>query len=423
MKALLVPTASPTGPLVTSDPARQLPGDHVAPATDTSAGTVLLADTAPPAVSAVGALGSETTVAREDHTHAHGAQSDPLMHSVAVPSGAAGFLSGADKAKLDGVASGAQVNASANVGTAPAAISTDVFDGSSGATQNFSRVRQGRGMRVRKGSQLIVVDREPSFMTRQLDLPRALTVSGSKVAGATLRPNLTGDVDPAIQNGSVVHDGENLFPFMTWATVDFYGYPHHKYVQMLNGNATDLKVSRGYEAGQEFKKGDMVRRPGRGARYEVRGLLRNLGWADAFVEFVLEPNPSAGTLEGANRMRFLSGELGFLTTSDVLLTFWCELAVRSAAAYSWEGGMRAYSSSGALLMERCSGGHTTSGFNWIRSDCKLQLRWRVDRIANLDLYNDDFQGSNQGANELRLDVLRLKFQPVGFEPLTECADG
>lgn len=47
------------------------------------------------------AEGVATTLARSDHTHAHGARGGDTLHAVAIASGAAGFMSGADKAKLD----------------------------------------------------------------------------------------------------------------------------------------------------------------------------------------------------------------------------------------------------------------------------------------------------------------------------------
>ena len=53
--------------------------------------------------------GSASTVALADHVHAHGAQTDGTMHAGATVS-VAGFLSASDKSKLDGIASGAQVN-------------------------------------------------------------------------------------------------------------------------------------------------------------------------------------------------------------------------------------------------------------------------------------------------------------------------
>lgn len=55
-------------------------------------------------IAAVGtqAAGTSNKTAAADHVHAHGNQaSDGNMHAVAVAAGAAGFLSGADKAKID----------------------------------------------------------------------------------------------------------------------------------------------------------------------------------------------------------------------------------------------------------------------------------------------------------------------------------
>lgn len=375
--------------------------------------------------------------AAESTLTAHTGATDP--HSGALPRSGARAMTGAldmgaqaitnvgnvdgrdvsaDGAKLDGIAAGAEVNASANVGTLDSNVQVDTFDGESAATQNFRRWRSGRSTRVEASGQLNRVDFDPSFIQHDRGGPVRYTRSGSKVAGATLRPNLTGDVDPAVQNGQVVHDAANLFPFMVWTEVDSYGYPHHLYQQMLNGGVGDYKQSRGYEDGDMFRAGEMVWRPGRGVAHEARGLLQNVSWADAFLEFVLEPNPSvdpAGELEGANRMRFLSGELGFTTTSDVLVVFTSRLLVTSATAYNWEGRIRAYSSSGAQLFSREIGGYTEAGHNWLRDDTKLQLRVRVDRIANVDTYNDDYQGSNQGADLLRFNWTNYTFEPIGFD--------
>lgn len=50
---------------------------------------------------ATNAEGVATTLARSDHTHAHGSRGGGALHALAIASGAAGFMSGADKAKLD----------------------------------------------------------------------------------------------------------------------------------------------------------------------------------------------------------------------------------------------------------------------------------------------------------------------------------
>jgi hypothetical protein len=58
---------------------------------------------APPAIAAVGAAGASNSSSRSDHTHAHGAQAlgDGTNHAVAT-NAFAGFMSAADKSKLDG---------------------------------------------------------------------------------------------------------------------------------------------------------------------------------------------------------------------------------------------------------------------------------------------------------------------------------
>lgn len=61
-------------------------------------------NTTPNAVSATGAAGVGATYARGDHQHAHGNQAGGSLHSVATTL-AAGFMSAADKSKLDGLSS------------------------------------------------------------------------------------------------------------------------------------------------------------------------------------------------------------------------------------------------------------------------------------------------------------------------------
>lgn len=62
--------------------------------------------------------GSSTSLARADHVHAHGNQAGGALHADAVAAGASGFMTGADKTKLDGVEAGAQVVTFSRVQTA-----------------------------------------------------------------------------------------------------------------------------------------------------------------------------------------------------------------------------------------------------------------------------------------------------------------
>lgn len=63
----------------------------------------------PVTVSNANSIGVANSFARSDHAHAHGNLTGGSTHALAVadPGGSAGFLSGSDKAKLDGIASGA----------------------------------------------------------------------------------------------------------------------------------------------------------------------------------------------------------------------------------------------------------------------------------------------------------------------------
>lgn len=97
----------------------------------------LAAPATPQTVGTANATGSATSPARADHVHAHGAQTDGTLHAAAVPAGASGFMTGADKSKLDGVAAGATntpltssapvnvTKAAAAVGVATAAARAD----------------------------------------------------------------------------------------------------------------------------------------------------------------------------------------------------------------------------------------------------------------------------------------------------------
>ena len=70
------------------------------------------------AVSATGSAGVQAEFARVDHQHAHGNLAGGAMHSLATTL-SAGFLSAADKSKLDGLASVATSGAYADLSGAP----------------------------------------------------------------------------------------------------------------------------------------------------------------------------------------------------------------------------------------------------------------------------------------------------------------
>lgn len=56
---------------------------------------------APVSVGTANAAGTSASLSKADHVHDHGAQSSGTLHAVAIAAGANGFLSGADKSKID----------------------------------------------------------------------------------------------------------------------------------------------------------------------------------------------------------------------------------------------------------------------------------------------------------------------------------
>ena len=74
-----------------------------------TSGGVALSTTAPADVGTTDAVGTGTTAARSDHVHAHAAQTDGTLHAAVIAAGASGFMTGADKTKLDSMTSGAAV--------------------------------------------------------------------------------------------------------------------------------------------------------------------------------------------------------------------------------------------------------------------------------------------------------------------------
>lgn len=89
------------------------------------------ANAAPPNIAAASSTGTTTAeYALEDHTHGHGNQAGGTTHAAATTT-VNGFMSAADKTKLDGIATGAQVNQNAfsvitgNTGTATADAQSD----------------------------------------------------------------------------------------------------------------------------------------------------------------------------------------------------------------------------------------------------------------------------------------------------------
>src|SRR6185503_13413076 len=69
-----------------------------------------------------GSAGTATDGSRSDHVHAHGNRSGGSLHAAAVAAGAAGFMTGTDKTKLDGLPASAVPTSRTITTTAPVTI-------------------------------------------------------------------------------------------------------------------------------------------------------------------------------------------------------------------------------------------------------------------------------------------------------------
>lgn len=263
-----------------------------------------------------------------------------------------------------------------------------------------------------------------SFVEEGFSVGNVCTVSGfvnganngsktlSAVSHLTMAASGGGLTDETAVAVSFSSYTEHLYPFMVATCLDYEGYPHDRH-QRLESNLASGNVSEtlGYAAGDFVAKGEFSR----GAKiiYDGCGYAANTINADAFFEFVLEPNPTvagAPVYAGSNRMRMMSGELGQTWTGSRPFHYRIELFCEGANAYSCFGEFTIVGGNGLASIKRECGGRVTSGFNWQTTDAVLQNRWRVDRIANLDTYDDTYQG----LSTLALAVTNYGVRGEGF---------
>jgi hypothetical protein len=222
-----------------------------------------------------------------------------------------------------------------------------------------------------------------------------------------------GLVDEANGTGKTITSyTEHLYPFMVATCLDYEGFPHDRH-QRLSASLASGNISEtlGYAAGEFVAAGEF----GRGAKiiFDGSGYCANTVNVDAFLEFVLEPNPTVAGVPnyaGTHRMRMLSGELGQTWSGNRPFKYRIELFHEGANAYSYFAEFTIIGGDGLASIKRECGGLVTGGFNWANTDAKLQLRWRVDRIANLNTYDATYQG----LSTLRLAVKNYGVKGEGF---------
>lgn len=210
------------------------------------------------------------------------------------------------------------------------------------------------------------------------------------------------------------HGSAHLYPRMTWAALDWYGFPHNRHKRLESGSLGNDSGELGYEFGHDVGSGDF--RDGRALVWRGRGKAENAGWADAFWDWTVEVDPTVGVFNGPNRLRLISPALEATWTGE--LWFDWEVVLRSEGwkTYSAAGRWTIFSAGGGVLREWRALAGTSSGFDFLAAASRIQLSWRVDRdhATRLDTYDETNQGANQGANRLRCSVRSYALDWDGF---------
>jgi hypothetical protein len=163
----------------------------------------------------------------------------------------------------------------------------------------------------------------------------------------------------------------------------------------VRGTTVNSSRFNGYEEGLRVPA-DALRHQER-IEFYAAGFIQNNENGDAFVEFVLDVNPTAGVHAGT---RMLSGELGATWIGE--LPFWWRAGfVRGydVDEYFIDWRMRI---PGVLDTE--GGEHVTGGVDMKTTAAILSPRFRIDQITNLDIYDDTFQANA----DLRLELQRYE---------------
>jgi hypothetical protein len=411
----------------TSKIRRAASGETVAPAyipaaTTTAIGGVELSDAAPPQIGTSGAQGSSTDVAREDHTHAHGAQTDPSLHANVVAGGNAGFMTGADKTKLNGIETAAEVNAAVSLAsTSPneAALGElPVYTSKSGSTLQFLSLSGERGLiaetvggsvRIRQSERLWA-----PWKASGLEAYRCKSLRSRRTAGAV---GDSGGSSPWLPATLLDNHGatDHLYPYMVPTGLDFYGLPHNKHRRLRGTSLSDTSSELGYQFGHDIAAGDARARTL--LAWTLSGKVENVGWTDAFIEFAVEVNPTVAVYNGSNLARMISPDIGATWSGERHFSARVFLEVSSATSWSVWGEFAIYSSTGSVLREWTRSKTITAGsHSWLTAAARVQLRWRVDRdqatrLSTFDGYN---QGLRQGSDLLRLHIDAYDYEPVNL---------
>lgn len=266
--------------------------------------------------------------------------------------------------------------------------------------------RVGNSLRVRRRPRLIAPERMSPV---EWYSPRRQR--GNKVAGGAGESAATGPLYlPSFltdNHGTTNH----LFPWMVWTGIDYYGLPHNLHARLRGTSLSTTSNKRGYEFGEPVMAGDA--RDGSLFTWELSGTAQNVGWLDAFFEFAVEVNPTVNDYAGDSLIRFEMPELGATWTGTRDWKARIELRPVGIDGGTARLEFKLYSSSGAVLFEWSGAGAFTGGHNWLTTDARLQVRWRVDRDAatRRDVFDGLYQGERQGTDLLRLTATDYAYTP------------
>lgn len=108
-----------------------IPGDPGASTSASRADHMHEVAVAPPVtIGTVNSEGASAYLTRADHVHAHGNQAGGSLHADVIPAGASGFMTGADKSKLDGVDPAARAMNTIDIGVDFGTALEDMVTGS-----------------------------------------------------------------------------------------------------------------------------------------------------------------------------------------------------------------------------------------------------------------------------------------------------
>ena len=203
----------------------------------------------------------------------------------------------------------------------------------------------------------------------------------------------------------------SLYPFTTLTKLCYVGYPNFRDKRLeANLSLAPDGWYEGYEDGEFVAAGRFS--AGRKLRFELGLGILCATHADTFIEFVTEPNPVAGVYTGTDRMRCMSGALAATWSGHRAASAWFEVEALGPTTFVTRGEL-AIHGPGAPITRSFDVRNANTTYDALTDDARWQLRWRIDRMPNLNQYDGAFQvndGVNGHATEREIVVGRASFR-------------